>query len=244
MGCNVQYQRSLELNKSPESVEIEIPKEEQTFSESGYEISSYEFEYLPEKIPWPREADIKTLDEREKEALEIFRNELKDPWGQKDVSIYSLYGEVLKTPHLIPESGENEILCKLASLKEIVKSVSYRGVIIGEDALEAIKRMDFPKEAIYSHNYDYGNLDGFEGYPKPYNLKEVSEWIEEIKNTGCMLFINLFLDKNHQIIEKNNMEDGKEYTNISIDVEYGKITDYFSSVFIFDKYYIIENATK
>lgn len=173
----------------------------------------------------PKKSDWEALTPEEKEVLDKFRNEPKEPWGEKDISIYSIYGDVLKTPY-ISSDPEKNLLTRGASLVEYYKSVSYRGVIIGENAIDALKRIEVPKQAIYHHNYNYGSLEEYEGYDKSYDFKEVCEWIELMKDTTCTLFIGFFFNENFDLLQVECLEDGMTIYHCMISVHQERVIDY------------------
>ena len=176
--------------------------------------------------------DIDTLTNAERTALEHFRNEPKEPWGEKDISIYSIYGEILKTP-ILPTSS-NDYLNKFAGLNDFAKSVSYRGIMIGDDAIEALNRMDIPKQAAYTHNYMYEQIPEFAGEKRqPYVYEEVCDWINLMKDIGCVLSISIRFDKEYRVVSTatDKINDTNGYYGVSISVERGQISSYFAIVF-------------
>ena len=228
------------ISPKPEpEVAEELPDEEK---EPGTKQESSIID--PDQDPYPKTPkkivirdDIESLTYSERAALELFRNEPKEPWGENDISIYSIYGEVLRTPVMISDPDDYMdasvgLVYIVATDISIDKSTTYRGVMIGEDAIEALERMDIPKQAVYTHNYMYEQIPEFAGEKRqPYYFEEVCEWITLIKNTDCVLTVFIQLDADFSLISGNNQNYRLGQYVILLSVRLGKIENYSAGVF-------------
>lgn len=142
----------------------------------------------------PEDSVTQPEDPRQTPEGDAFYNEEKDPWGEKDLSLYGFDGQVAMTPHIPTELLEGSGFSKVALEKKLSDSnegvvVTYRGIAPGDEVLAALEHMQIPEQAVFILP---------DGTAEPYSLDTVAE--DPAKNYS----INIFLDEAFNVMDVSN----------------------------------------
>lgn len=133
------------------------------------------------------------LSELDLAALDAFRNEPKEAWGEQDFSLYTCDGQVLLTAG--PSVDKNASMTIHDNRSTNVNCVTYRGVRLGDDAVQTFERVVIPQGAVYVT----ASKDGEHGVP--FEQASFAAIIQEEKSSGGVLYLEVFFNENFEVVD-------------------------------------------
>ncbi len=133
-------------------------------------------------------------------------------WNKKDFNIYNTDGDIIDSVHIYSDPDQHVSLgsSHCDKCKDIDKSnaVTKRGVSIGDDAIESLKKYDLT----YAHYYDGETM------------QELTD-LETVINENESVQIIVYLNKNYKNIDSYDAKN-KVYLRVSFDIRDGAIEGY------------------
>lgn len=174
--------------------------------------------------PAPVEVDPAPVDPRQTPMAIAFYNAPKEPWGEKDFYLYSFEGDITAA---IDQNREPDYM--FINMSRYPNTITYRNIAVGDDAKEALSRMQLPLETLV---IVLPSVDGVRVYPDdaiPYD----SETDYPLEMTRFRIYFN----RDFEVVDVSQAypftENTDAYWGVIILIEDGKITNYIAGKLLY-----------